>query len=121
MRLAERHEVRVGRSTGVDGAGLENRSDLAQGGGVIPVDLAVDRRDALAGPVETEDQAHGGGLACAVRPQESGYDPWRHREREVVDGKPVAVLLGEIACLNHGDSFSSSLRQERLPPSLRGL
>ena len=67
----------------------------------VPVRPAVDQRDARTGPVETQDQPHRGGLAGAVRAEESGDPARRHRERQVIDGGRRTVFLDKILDFDH--------------------
>ena len=102
MRLREGEQVVVGGAAGVDGASLQERADLVQRGGVVPVALTVNGYSTRRRRVETEDQAHRRRLARAVRPQEARHDPWLDGEGEPVDGALVAVVLGELPRLDHG-------------------
>ena len=47
--------------------------------------------------------AHRRGLAGPVGPEEADDLPRRHVERDVANGGVVAVILGEVADVNHTD------------------
>src|SRR5205823_2683523 len=49
--------------------------------------------------------AHGGGLAGPVRPEEAEHFPLLDREAHVVQGRVRAVRLAEVLSLNHRMSF----------------
>src|SRR5436305_1050059 len=100
MRLREREQMVRGRTPGVNGAGLEERADLVQGSGVVPVALAVHRHVAAARPVQAENQPDRRGLARTVRPEESRHDTGLNGEGQVVDRPLVAVVLRKIARLD---------------------
>jgi hypothetical protein len=97
----EAQQVVVGTAAGVGGVGLERGADLPQWPRVVPVGPAVHGHPACCWGVEAEDQAHGGGLAGAVGPQEAGDLVRGHGEGEVVDGQRVAVALGQAGGLDH--------------------
>ena len=99
--LGEREEMVVRRPPGVDGARLEQRADLVQRRHVLAVVAAVDGDVAARRCVEPEDQAHRRRLAGAVRPEEARDDARLHGEAEPVDGPLLAVVLREIARLDH--------------------
>ena len=100
VRLREREQMVVRRTAGVDRARLEQRADLVQRRRMVAVVLAVHRHVAGGRRVEPEDQPHRRRLPGAVRAEEAGDDAGPHRERQVVDGTLVAVVLGEIARLD---------------------
>ena len=72
--------------SGMEGLGVEQRPDLAQGPGQFVVTASIDERRTRIWLVQAEDHAHGGGLPRAVRAEESGDDAGRDGEAQVVDG-----------------------------------
>ena len=71
---------------GADDAGRVAQPGVAD---AVVADLAV------VGPGEADHHPHGRRLAGAVRPDEAGDPPGCDVERQVVDGDPSAVVLGE--------------------------
>ena len=59
----------------MDGPGLEQRADLAEGERQVVEASAVDGGRARIRRIEAHDDAHRGGLARAVRPEEPGHLP----------------------------------------------
>ena len=102
VRLREREQVVVGRAAGVDGARLEQRADLVQR-----------RRDDRGSACRSRSRrrrsarrARGSGASSSTCRSRSGRgsrsrSPGRTRERQVVDGALVAVVLRQVACLDH--------------------
>ena len=84
----------------VHGARLQQGADLVQRRRMLAVVLAVHLRVAGRRRVEPEHQPHRRRLPRAVRAEETGDDAGPHRERQIVDGALVAVVLGEIARLD---------------------
>src|SRR5215475_5669882 len=68
---------------------------------MVAVVAAVDGDVATGGRVEPENQAHRGRLAGAVRPEEARHDARSHAEAEPVDRALRAVVLREVARLDH--------------------
>ena len=55
---------------------------------------------------ETQENAHGGGLAGAVRPQKRKDLTTGYLERQVVDGPNGAILLGQTLGFNDPIRFT---------------
>jgi hypothetical protein len=92
------------------GLGLKQRADRPQRIPQVTVAPAVDERDAGLRPVKAQDEAHGGGLARAVGPEEPRYPARLDREGQVIHRRLVPVELGQIARLNHALLLTASLR-----------
>ena len=101
LGLGQEQQVVAGRAAGVHGLGLEQRSDGPQRIPQVTVAPAVDERGAGVRPVQAQDEAHGGGLAGAVRPEEPRHPAWLDREGQVVHRRLGPVELGQIANLDH--------------------
>ena len=56
----------------------------------------------LVGRDEAREHAHGGGLAGAVRAEETQDFARLHAESEVVDGQQAVVVFGQVLRLDHG-------------------
>ena len=97
----------------VSAAAFVHRLCLQQGAGhahrqhQVAVRLAADTRRARVGPVKPEQQAHRGGLASAVRPEEPGHLARSHGERQIVHCQFVFVVLAEILCLDHAPTIAA--------------
>lgn len=76
----------------------------------------ADSGGAAGGPVEAEDQSHGGGLARAVRSEESGDPAGTHTERETVHGTGGTVILGEFVDVDSGHVLSLAAGPGSGPP-----
>ena len=85
------------RRAGVDGRALDERADLAHGGGEAGAAgvLAEQRRRSFARRGEPEQDADRGGLAGAVGAEQAADRPLGDGEREAFDGGRVAVALDE--------------------------
>ena len=77
------------------------RRPRAAGTARRPYALPFTVTEPRVGPVQAEDQPHGGRLAGAVRAEEPGDLAGLDGEGQVVDGELVAVPLGEAPCLDH--------------------
>jgi hypothetical protein len=102
--LRETEQMVVRGPAAVDGLGVEQCADLPHRIGEADERLAVDGDGAVGRRVQPEDHPHGGGLARTVRAEESGHQPGADRERQAVDGDPVAVPFGEVAYFDHDPS-----------------
>src|SRR5580693_4312598 len=85
----------------VERLGLQQRADFAQRPAQLVVVLTVDPGRPGVRPVQAEQHPHRGGLAGAVRAEETGHRPGPHVEAEVVHGGGGAVALDQAACLDH--------------------
>ncbi len=101
MRLRQAAQVVARAAAGMDGLCLEQRADGAQRDPEVTVGQAADPRLPAVGPVEPEQQPHGGGLPRAVRPEKAGNLPRLHGKRQIVDGQPRTVPLAEMTRLDH--------------------
>ena len=97
VRLGQSEQMVVRRTTAVNRARLQQGADLVQRRCMIAVVLPVHLRVAGGGCVEPEHQSDRRRLPRPVRAQETGDDAGTHRERQIVHGTLVAVILGEIA------------------------
>jgi len=97
----QRLQVRPGAAAGVEGFCLEQRADLAERERQVVVAAAFDRDGAVVGCVQAQDQAHGGGLAGPVRPEEAGHEAGTDVEGEMIDRCYLAVALGQAVGLDH--------------------
>src|ERR1035441_9480579 len=93
------------------GLGLQERAYGSQRIGQVTVAPAVNRRGPPLRPVQAEDEPHGGGFAGSVGPEEAGHLARRDRERQMIDRRLVAVLLGQVTCFDHENS--SQRRDDR--------
>ena len=82
-------------------AGVEHRPDHASRVLEVAVADAVVADLAPIGPGEPDHHPHGGGLAGAVGADEAGDPTGGQVEAEVVDGDPVAVVLGQSGDGDH--------------------
>jgi hypothetical protein len=80
LGLGQEQQVVTGRTAWVHGLGLEQRADRVQGILQVTVAPAVDEGEAALRPVQAQDHPHGGGLARAVRPEESCHPARLDRE-----------------------------------------
>jgi hypothetical protein len=101
VRLGQAKQVVVGGPAAVHCLGVDQRAHLAHRIGQACVPLAVDLGRPGVRVVKAENQPHGGGLACAVRAEETGHVARLDVERQVVDGDLGAVSLDEPPYLNH--------------------
>src|SRR5262249_61839453 len=96
-------EVLHDAQLGVEGAVLGHVADAAAHLDGAPEDVeAVDERLAGGGGEVAGQDAHGGGLAGPVGPQEADHLPPGDLERHVADGSVVAIILGQTADVDHG-------------------
>jgi hypothetical protein len=79
----------------MEAGGLQERADVADGVGQLPIRLAVDPGAAGGRGDQAEQGAQGGGLAGPVGAQEADHGALVDFEAEVVDGEHVAEALGE--------------------------
>jgi hypothetical protein len=79
---------------------LTGSSKMRTGGS--PSSAAGDLDRAVVGGVQAQDQAHGGGLAGPVRPEEAGDDAGADVEAQLIDRRYRAVALGQGVGLDHG-------------------
>ncbi|MCF0087411.1 hypothetical protein B0E37_02474 [Streptomyces sp. MH192] len=116
--LREAEEVVAGAAPAVHGLGVQQGADVPGGAGEPAVGVAADGDVARGGVVQTEDHAHGGGLAGAVRTEEAGHHARPYLEGKVVHGRLVAVALGQADCLDHSPhpSTGSGRTSGRTPP-----
>ena len=77
----------------------------------VPVPLASDRRTTCRWLDEAEKHPQGGGLARAVRTEESGDAALGNLEAEVVDGDDISETFGQAVYLN--GSHDATLRSGR--------
>src|SRR4051794_13717676 len=73
---------------------------------MLGVGLAVDGHGARRWPVQPHDHPHGGGLARAIRPEETRDRARSDGEADAVHGGLVAVALGQLVRLDHDDASS---------------
>src|SRR6476646_4813096 len=99
--LGEREKVVVSGPPGVHRPGLEQCSDLVQRCWMLAIRLAIDDHSTARWRIQPQDQPHGGGLARAVRPEESGDEPRADSEAETVDRPLVTVILRQGLRDNH--------------------
>jgi hypothetical protein len=99
-------EVVQSGPAGVHRACLEQDADLGQRRAVLGVAAAVDGDGAGGGSVESDDHPHGGRLAGAVGAEEAGHLARGDGEADVVDGHLVAVVLGQVAGVDHRSVLS---------------
>ena len=111
-------QVRPGGAGRVEGSGFGQRADLAERERQIAVAAAGDLDRAVVGRVQAQDQAHGGGFAGPVRPQEAGDDAGADVEAQMIDRRYLAVALGQAVGLDHG---SPPLRGCAFQPAGLGL
>src|SRR5215471_10452533 len=75
--------------------------------------------------IEAEDQAHGGGLACAVRPQEASHAAWFDGEGQVINGHLVPKALSQVSDFDHrlprNSSSIASLRYQKSRNCFRSM
>ena len=100
-------QVAAGAARAVQALGVQQGTDLAQGGRQLPVGAPVDRDLAAGGLVQAHNHAHRGGLARPVGAQEAGDGAGLDGEGDVVHRRLLAITLGEIDCLDH-DVLSST-------------
>ena len=98
----QRLQVRPGAAARVKGFGFEQRADLAERERQVVVGAAGDLDRAVVGRVQAQDQAHGGGFAGPVRPEEAGDDAGADVEAQLIDRRYRAVALGQGVSLDHG-------------------
>lgn len=103
-------EVVAGGTGAVGRLGVEEGADLAQGFAERRVGATAECGGARRGPVEAEDEAHGGGLPGAVRAEESGDPAGPDAERQAVHRTGRTVLLGELLDVDagHGSSLPAA-------------
>ena len=106
------------RAARVLGGCVEQGADLKGGVGQVAVARPQDPGLSRGGRGQAAHDAHGGGLAGAVGPEEAGHDARSGREGHVVDGGERAVPLGQVVDLDHGhQSGARTLRDASgLPP-----
>src|SRR5215204_1687030 len=95
----------------MEAGGLQDRADVANGIGQLPVRLAVDPGAAGGWGDQAEQGAQGGGLAGSVGAEEPDHGALVDLEAEVVDGDDRSEALGES--LDGDDSHSLLLRPRR--------
>ena len=78
-----------------EGTGVQVGANDAAGVGVLAEVLAVECRAPLSA-VEAQHEAHRGGLAGAIRPEEARHDTVGHGEGQVIDGAHAAEGLAEV-------------------------
>jgi hypothetical protein len=117
VRLSKCEQVVVGRAPGVHRPRLEQCADLVERRRQLAVVPPVDRDVAGCRPVEPEDQAHRRRLARAVWAEEAGDDARLHREREIIDGTLLAVVLRQIPRLDHNATVAAPPEQHLTPNS----
>ena len=98
----ERAEMVAPGTLGVHGLCLEQGTEFAERCGVEMQASAIQDCGATRGPVEAQNHAHRGRLACAVRPEKARDDARFNCEGEVVDSGGCAVALGEVGDFDHG-------------------
>ena len=104
----DRPQVVLRGATGVHRAGLQQGTDLGERCPVLGIRAAVHGDPAGGRRVQADDHAHRGGFPGAVGSQKTGDDSRSHGETQIAHGCFVAVLLGEIAGLDHLHSFACS-------------
>ena len=101
LSLGQEQQVVAGSAAGMHALGLKQRADRPQRIPQVTIAPAVDERDAGLRPVKAQDEAHGGGLASAVRPEEPRHPARLDREAQVIHRRLGPVELGQIARFNH--------------------
>src|ERR1700758_2242698 len=86
----------------MEGLGFGKRADLAERKPQVVVCAAGDLDRAVVGRVQAQDEAHGGGLAGPVRPEEAGDDAGADVEAQLIDRCYRAVALSQGVSLDHG-------------------
>ena len=95
-------EVVAAAEVGVEVWLLHDGADAAQGVGVDPFCGVLKEADAPRGRLyEAQEHPHSGGLAGAVRPQQSEYASAGDLQRQVVHGRDGAVALAQALRLNN--------------------
>ncbi|CAI7979561.1 hypothetical protein FRAHR75_650004 [Frankia sp. Hr75.2] len=105
LRVGEPEEMAAGGPAGLQRRGVEQGADVAQRVAQAAVGMAVDEGVTGVGPVEAEDDAHGGGLARAVRADEPGDLPRPDGEGHPVEGDGSAEPFAQPVHSNHGSGF----------------
>jgi hypothetical protein len=95
----------------MEARGLKYRSYVSEWIDKVPVPLASDRRTTCRWLDEAEQHPQGGGLARAVRTEESGDAALGNLEAEVVDGDDISETFGQAVYLN--GSHDATLRSGR--------
>src|SRR5580700_449946 len=94
LRVGQPQQVVAGAAAGLQGARVQQRSDMAQRMPQVLVALATDERGALLGGVQPEDHPHRGRLPRAVRPNKAGdlarVDGERHPVQRQRRPEPLA-------------------------------
>jgi len=97
----QRGQVGAGGAARVERLGLQQRAHLAERPAQVAVALPADPDLSRVRPVQARDHAHRGGLARAVRAEESGHRAGADIEAQVVHRGRGSVVLDEAACLDH--------------------
>jgi hypothetical protein len=101
VELADHGEVLAPREEAVDRGVLRREADPPPHPGRVGGDVDPgDARDARVGLRERGQDADGGGLAGAVRPEQAADGTARHVERDAVERRLVAVSLDEVVDLD---------------------
>src|SRR6202012_4316681 len=85
----------------VDRARLQHRANLRQRIEDLVVPPPTNQSRPGSRLIQPEDQTHGRRLARPIGTQEPRHDARLDREREILDGRPLAVALRQIPRLNH--------------------
>jgi hypothetical protein len=88
-------QVVAGAAAGMEAGGLQERADVADGIGQLPVGSAVDPGGPGGRGDQAEQRAQGGGLAGPVGAEEPDHGALVDLEAEVVDGGDRSEALGE--------------------------
>ena len=115
VRLGQSEQMVVRRTTAMNRARLEQGADLVQRRSMIAVVLAVHLRVARCGRVEPEHQSDRRRLPRPVRAEEAGDDAGPHRERQIVHGTLVAIILGEVARFDQAGKNRSRTKRRAIP------
>ena len=111
---ADREDLAAGAAV-VLRRGVEEHADQQTRVRDVAVAVPPDRDAPRAGRREADHDAHRGGLARAVRPEEAG-DPARScHEGHVVDGPVAAVRLGYSVNCDHASSLIAARRRTSAP------
>src|SRR5579859_1988282 len=82
--------------------------------GLVHYVVAGDAGRAGVGPGERGQDPDGGGLACAVRPEEGAHAAGRNVQVEPVQGRDLAERLTQAGGLDHDDHLSLSYLVRRI-------
>jgi hypothetical protein len=88
-------EVVAGAAAGMEAGRLQDRADLADGVGQLPIRPAVDPGRPRGRGDQPQQHAQGGGLAGPVGAQEPDHRALVDLEAQVVDGDDPSEALGE--------------------------